>query len=147
MQKTLCASLVPCRRAGKGQGGPLRRTDPWHSRRGHVLWSVKGLCRVKMLTCLKKAKASFPRGSPCSFTATFPSRVFHSFLNSLLIFITFLKASPFLTNITSPPDHRTRVSGLGPVPGQQKAEMPLPSCCCCFSSGKNQALQGAAPLG
>lgn len=63
-----------------------RRTDPLHCRGGHVLWSLKGQCRVNMLTCLEKAKPSLPTRKPQFLPATFPTRVFHSFLNFFIIF-------------------------------------------------------------
>lgn len=76
-------------------GRASRTTDPLHCRRGHGLQSVKGLCPGKMLTCLKRAKESFPRGSPCFFLQPFSPGFFAVFSIFKFFFNALLKASSF----------------------------------------------------
>lgn len=66
-------------------GRAWTRTDPLHCLRGHMLCSVEGLCRVKMPKhALKRPKRLSPGEAPVS--ATFPTRVFQSFLRFFINF-------------------------------------------------------------
>lgn len=83
--RRLCVHKSLLQEGRERSGRAWTRTDPLHCLRGHMLCSVEGLCRVKMPKhALKRPKRLSPGEAPVS--ATFPTRVFQSFLRFFINF-------------------------------------------------------------